>query len=257
MVTTLNSAEAQALTAAEEANDRFFDDEANTVPFAHDSLALSPLCADAYVNLAIAGARGPAEELFYWHAAELAGRLALGTDAFTELKGDFWGFLETRPYMRAKHGLAVALWAQGERKSAIGHAEDMLRLNPNDNQGVRYLLLEWYLQSNMDKKAAALLKRYRDDHDAGMLWGAALLAYRSGGDSGAAKAALEAAMANNRHVGPYLTATRKLPKHLPESYTSGSVDEAVIYVSSAADGWKATRGALAWLKVQLAESGNS
>ena len=38
-----------------------------------------------------------------------AGELALGPEGFEEYDGHFWGFLETRPYMRARHGLALAL----------------------------------------------------------------------------------------------------------------------------------------------------
>lgn len=37
--------------------------------------------------------------------------------------GHFWGILETRFYMRARAGLAEALWELGERDAAIlGHA---------------------------------------------------------------------------------------------------------------------------------------
>ena len=68
-----------------------------------------------------------------------AGELALGPQAFKEYAGHFWGFLETRPYMRARAGLAGALLKLGDVDGAIDHFRDMLRLNPNDNQGIRYL----------------------------------------------------------------------------------------------------------------------
>lgn len=54
--------------------------------------------------------------------------------------GHFWGLLETRPYLRTRLGLAHALWTAGRRAEAVQHLQDMLRLNPNDNQGVRYTL---------------------------------------------------------------------------------------------------------------------
>ena len=38
--------------------------------------------------------------------------------------------------MRARLGLAQALWAMGDQQAAIEHLHDMLRLNPGDNQGV-------------------------------------------------------------------------------------------------------------------------
>lgn len=69
-----------------------------------------------------------------------AGERALGSEAFEEWEGHFWGILETRPYMRARHGLALCLWEAGESKKAIEHYTEMLRLNPGDNQGIRYVL---------------------------------------------------------------------------------------------------------------------
>src|SRR2546421_12928373 len=48
--------------------------------------------------------------------------------------GHFWGFLETRPYMRARAGLASTLLQLGDIDSALAHYRDMLKLIPNDNQ---------------------------------------------------------------------------------------------------------------------------
>jgi len=42
--------------------------------------------------------------------------------------------------MRARAGLAQCLWELGKHKEAIEHYRDMLRLNPGDNQGIRYIL---------------------------------------------------------------------------------------------------------------------
>ena len=56
------------------------------------------------------------------------------------MKGDFWSFIETRPYMRAKAQLTDELWAAGFAEESIKHYKDMIELNPNNNQGVRYIL---------------------------------------------------------------------------------------------------------------------
>jgi tetratricopeptide (TPR) repeat protein len=71
----------------------------------------------------------------------------LGPQGFKEYRGHFWGFHETRPYMRARAGLAATLAQLGDADGAIGHYREMLKLNRNDNQGIRYLL------------AAALMKQ--------------------------------------------------------------------------------------------------
>jgi tetratricopeptide (TPR) repeat protein len=69
-----------------------------------------------------------------------AGELALGPRGFKEYAGHFWGFLETRPYMRARAGLASTLLQLGDVDGALAHYRDMLKLNPNDNQGIRYVV---------------------------------------------------------------------------------------------------------------------
>ena len=103
------------------------------------ALEISPLCADAYVLLAEhAAPQMSGERLELYRRAVEAGELALGKVAFEEDVGHFWGLLETRPYMRARcGGIAQMLWASGRHEEAVAHYRDLLRLNPNDNQGVR------------------------------------------------------------------------------------------------------------------------
>src|SRR5215211_7843795 len=100
------------------------------VQLAKKALKVSPDCADAYVLLAEedAGSLEEAREL-YQKGVE-AGERALGRETFEEEAGHFWGILETRPYMRARQGLAVCLWELGEREEAIEHYQEMLDLNP-------------------------------------------------------------------------------------------------------------------------------
>ena len=90
-------------------------------------------------------------------------RTRSGPRDFEEAAGDFWSILETRPYMRAREGLAYSLWKLGEREAAIGHYKEMLRLNPHDNQGMRYILLDCLLAMGRDDEAGALLAEYEDD----------------------------------------------------------------------------------------------
>ena len=107
------------------------------VALAHKALTISPLCADAYVLLAEEEAKSVEEALEYNRKGVEAGVQVLGPKGFKEYVGHFWGFLETRPYMRARAGLAATLNALGEVDAAISNYRDMLRLNPNDNQGIR------------------------------------------------------------------------------------------------------------------------
>ena len=93
---------------------------------------------------------------------------------------DFWGFLETRPYMRARAGLAIALIKLGDESAAIEHFRAMLKLNPNDNQGIRYLLLGCLLRHDDAAAVKTLLAAYKDEWSACWLYTRALVAFQDG-----------------------------------------------------------------------------
>ena len=107
--------------------------------------------------------------------------------------------------MRARAGLAECLWAAGERAAAIGHYRDMLRLNPNDNQGLRHVLTSWLLATGDHGALEELLAAYDDDVFAEWAYAKTLLALRKG-DEADARTALAAAWKRNPHVPALLTA---------------------------------------------------
>ena len=106
----------------------------------------------------------------------------------------------------------------GDINGAIDHFRDMLRLNPNDNQGIRYLL------------AGCLLRR---------------------GEDAALKLAREFQRANE-HV-PEIFAGTRPPAPSAEGYvTMGGADEATDYVTECGAAWHRTLGAVAWLTKAVA-----
>jgi len=160
-------------SATEKAQDMMYDAWEQTtsrarIDLARKALGISPLCADAYVLLAEEAARSVEEARDYYAKGMEAGQLALGPRRFKEYAGHFWGFRETRPYMRARAGLASALLKLGDVDGAIDHFHDMLRLNPNDNQGIRYTLLGCLLERGDDGALKELMTAY--DDDAGVFW---------------------------------------------------------------------------------------
>ena len=154
------------------------DDLDRRVELAKQALDACPDCADAYVLLAEQAPRRK-EALALYEQGAAAGERALGEQTFRDEAGRFWGLLHTRPYMRARLGLAHALWTAGRRDEAVGHARELLRLNPGDNQGVRYTLAAWLLALDRDDELAGLLEQYPDEGTAAWAYNRALLAFRS------------------------------------------------------------------------------
>ncbi|MDE2505574.1 MAG: hypothetical protein KGM43_00035 [Planctomycetota bacterium] len=210
------------------------------------ALQTSPDCADAYLLLAEDAAELVAK-LELCEKAVAAGERTLGARAFREDVGHFWGLLATRPYMRARQELAHLLWLLGRRDEAIAHAVDMLRLNPNDNQGVRYLLSAWLLDERRNAELRELLERY-DEESAAWCFTKTLLAFREHGDVPATRKLLQAAKKENKHVVELLVGRARMPRERPQSYSDGSVEEALLYAADSMSAWKSTPGAISWLK---------
>jgi hypothetical protein len=53
-----------------------------------------------------------------------------------------WGFIDNRPYLRCLHGLGVSYWKCGRHKEAAYSLGKLLKLNPGDNQGARFIIDE-------------------------------------------------------------------------------------------------------------------
>lgn len=242
-------------TALEEAQELIYEaletTGARRLALARRALERSPDCADAYVLLAEATS-DPREARALYEQGVGAGERALGAATFREDVGHFWGILETRPYMRARQGLAEILWHLGEREAAIGHLRDMLRLNPGDNQGLRYTVATWLLAAGDDAALADLLGQYPEEGSATWAYTRALAAFRRHGPGERADAALREALATNPFVPAYLLGRKKLPRQLPAYVGFGDENEAVAYVVEAAEGWLATSRAVEWLATVLA-----
>ena len=221
------------------------NDEEKRIQIAQQALATCPDCADAYVLLA-ESTDSLDEALHLYEEGIAAGRRALGNE-FDELVGYYWGHLETRPYMRARAGLADTLWLHGRRDEAVGHYVEMLRLNPDDNQGIRYRLLSALIDLGRDAEARALLNAH-DESSASWAYSRVLLAFRQKRDSPAARELLSQARKVNRHVVTYLLGDSRLPAQLPEYFGFGDENEAMAYAADALRSWKGTPGAITWLR---------
>jgi tetratricopeptide (TPR) repeat protein len=220
------------------------------VLLAREALGIWPDCADAY-NLLARRAPDPESAARLFALGVAAGERALGPVAFAEAAGHFWGVLETRPYMRARQGLAESLVEMKCPAEAVEHFEAMLRLNPDDNQGIRHSLVNVLISLDRDAEAWELLGRYPDDRLALLEYPRALLRFRREGDSLEARRALKRALQSNRFVPGLLLRTRDLPPPNPY-FSPGREEEAALYHVLAWETWTGTAGALGWLRQRTA-----
>jgi tetratricopeptide (TPR) repeat protein len=228
---------------------------ARRIRLARQALSMSEDCANAYVLLAEEAAKSVEQAKEFYQKGVEAGERALGSEVFEEGVGHFWGMLETRPYMRARAGLADCLWRMGEREAAIAHYQDMLRLNPGDNQGLRYLLAHCLMDIGDDDTLKTLLAAYADDASATWMYTRALLLFRQEGASKAATAQLKEAISYNAFVPQYLLGQKAMPRRLPLYVGFGDENEAISYVAEGKPNWDQNPDALAWLRATAASSG--
>ncbi len=230
------------------------ESKAQARKLAKRALKLDPDCVDALVVMNDLDARTTKELIVGLQKAVAAGERSLGAQFIRENTGHFWMLIETRPYMRAMEQLAGLLFAGGLNLDAIHIYEKMLKLNPNDNQGVRDSLLGAYLSADDLEGAARLLKRYKGDAGANFAWGRVLERFLAGDPAGAA-VALETARQSNPFVELYMTTQKRIPDDLPEMYQLGSEEEAVLCMNAVGRAWALKRDAVFWLLDQREAEG--
>ena len=217
---------------------------------AQRALALDPDCVDALVLLTMMDSTRAEDLIAGLEAAVLAGERALGPDFLAENRGHYWGMMETRPYMRARLELAQCLLGEGRVAEAIHHLEGLLELNPNDNQGVRDVLLGGYLSRANLAGARRLLREFHDDASATFAWCRVLERFLSD-DLPGAKRELRRARRGNPYVEQILIGEIPLAEDLPDSYELGSEDEAVLCLNHMLGAWMENPAATGWLMETL------
>lgn len=95
-----------------------------------------------------------------------------------EYIGDFWGVLETRPYMRLLDKYASLLVNTMRIREAMKQYEEMLRLCENDNLGARYRLIHLYVYFEDEQAALALYNQYEQEDSTQFLLPLSMLYYK-------------------------------------------------------------------------------
>lgn len=122
---------------------RRMEDEAHfadQVLLATSCLRKDPGCIEAHLFLAAATDDLQVRVSRLRRAVETGNQLWIPVAAELGDEITWWGFSGTRPYMRAIQALGDALMETGAESEARACYERLLGMNPNDNQGIRYVL---------------------------------------------------------------------------------------------------------------------
>lgn len=220
-------------------------------PVAIDSLSILDDLRDAVVSSGAASEPWGRQALLY---PILERAHSIFQKAWREVPEDTclpWGILQNRPILQLLAHHAYSLMHQGEQDSAQTLFEQLLHINPDDNQGVRTELMNLYLVNGDDPAALALAARYSDDTFPELCFGRVLALYRSGRNN-AARDALHRAESFHPHVRRLLLARNPRPpkEESQHGILMGGEEQAWMYRQATVDVWRAVPGLLQWLRAE-------
>ncbi|MEL7469625.1 MAG: hypothetical protein AAFN27_14310 [Pseudomonadota bacterium] len=206
---------------------------------ARKALTVDPDCIDAYVLLAHE-AESDAEQV-----ALLREAVRVGDRLYAPILDDpdmhWWGFIGTRPYMRAMQILGLAHEAIGDRADAEAIYRRLLDMNPGDNQGIRMLLLRVLLDDGRVKDCAPIIALYEDDWSLEIMFTSLMIELDKNTKRAPKRILAEIAERNEHAVDLLLRTlkTGKAPADPSSSFVSlGSEDEALSYVANFIECWQ-------------------
>jgi|GEM_PF-6920812 len=117
--------------------------------------------------------RDPSKASAHYRRAIEIGRNRF-SDQIEEVRGNspeqagLWGLIEARPFLQAMERLAHCILAEGKIADSSLLMEEILVMNPGDNQGIRVYLLAMLLAQFERERAKNLLATYADDSSAAL-----------------------------------------------------------------------------------------
>ena len=165
------------------AEDAMYEDKASVAfNYASKALKLEPDNLDAERLMIESGADGFRNYLKKLERAVKHGDEVMKKEGYMDEDsiGNFWGILETRPYMRLRHSYMDTLYNGGMLKKAMHECEELIRLNENDNLGARYILMHLYVLFEDEEKAIDLHKKYDEYDETQMLLPLSVLYFKQG-----------------------------------------------------------------------------
>lgn len=164
------------------------------------------------------------EEALKWLQKSMEASKEKIGEEFEELKGHFWGVHSTRPYMTAKGELADTLIHMKFYDEAINHFEEMLEWNPNDNQGIRYVLAPLYLLQKEYSELNDLFKEF-DENSSTFAYSKAFMSFLKFGKSLKSNGDIKKAFKTNVHFPKILFDITPFKNEMSDYYSPGDESE--------------------------------
>jgi tetratricopeptide (TPR) repeat protein len=159
-----------------------------------------------------------------------------------------WGWLENRPFLRCLCSLGVVHEREGRLEEALAIYQELLSLNPNDNQGVRALAVTVLFALKRPEEVIKVCTAYPDDGMPEVAYGRALALFQLGRNHEATTALKEAVRWRPRVAAELLKTRHRRPQSsIPGYITLGGADEAYEYWQHNGRFWGETEGALSWV----------
>lgn len=238
----------EVLNTKEKAEDKVYQayesSKTKGIKLAEEALKLDEKCIMAYQYLGEQQNNLNKAKEYYQKGVEI-GKKKFGGKYEEENKGHFWMIIETRPYMTCLFNLSECEYMSGNINESIRIIEYLLVLNPNDNQGVRYILSSHLLEAKEYAKYEKYANANKDDGGIFFKFNNALYEFIKLGNSLKSINLLKQAMAHNLYVISKLDKTSKMRSN---SYSIGSKEEANYYCEYNAKNWKNVKGAIEWAK---------
>lgn len=231
------------------------EDEKVARKHAQRALSIDPYCTDAELLL-INLMNAPLEDIKkkYEKLIEKTEEHLREEGYFEEdCIGDFYGILETRPYMRALGEYLDLLTGLGKYRMAEATAQKMIRLNENDNMGARYRLMFIYALMEDTEAAEKLYEEYPEENTF-MLLPLVLLYYKKD-DYTKARRYLKLAARKNpdlkKMMKEELTEEYMEEQITPEGYIPNTIGEIMQFFEEADFLVESSKGAVLWLEHEI------
>jgi len=160
-----------------------------------------------------------------------------------------WGHLENRPFMRAYYALGLSILNNQGAASAIDIFARLVSVNPNDNLGCRYNLMQGYLDLNEWQAALNLSQLYCNDTGPDIVYSKVVALFQLDREEEAI-AALTLIINHYPNVAKELVKTKHSPPKSshPGFITLGGEDEAYDYWQRNRKHWASSTTAYKTLK---------